>query len=271
MPAHERSLQITDRYRERLSALRAQAVTLTKDGWRTLDPAELDRAHAAWVQRTAVLLTELQRGGIRLSLAYLTAYLRSETGRITTPPLPTVQAGVARSGVSLEEALVPSLFTVKKAIGEGQAISAALALGLDRASRLATDETAAAARDTLAEGIREDGRIIGWRRVSGGGCGACDAAATGAIQADDETLEVHPFCSCSKEPVVAGVPDAVQRPTGEEMFHAKTEAQQDAMLGKDKADLIRSGDIDFHDLIQHDPMVAVPDGITEAPLQALKQ
>lgn len=271
MPAHARSLRITDTYRLHLKHLRARGVNYAREQWATLDPQDLDGSHAAWVQKVALTLTELQRAGARLSLAYLTAYLRSETGKgFVAPPVDlSAHVGKARTGKPLAEALVPSLFTVKGAIGAGAAVDAALKLGLDRAARVTGEETIAPARATLQDGIREDGRIIGWRRVTGGGCGACIAAATGAIQADDELLEVHDHCQCTKEPVVADVPDDTHRPTGPAMFRAMPVHEQDAVLGPEKAGLLRTGAIGFKDLIQHDPMSAIPDGITEAPLSAL--
>jgi hypothetical protein len=272
VPASARSLRITDTYRQRLQVLRRRSMLTARDNWQRIDAADLDGSGERWAASTAAILTSFQRAGGQFSLAYLTAYLRSELGRVVpAPPVPEIRAGTSRDGRLLSEALFPAILTTKQALGDGRELQAALELGLNRALRTASEETVASARDSLADTIRQDGRILGWRRVSGGGCGACDAAATGAIQADDEALEVHPFCSCSKEPVVADAPDTIQRPTGEEMFNAKTPQEQDAMLGPDKAALIRSGEVPFTDLIQRDPMAVVPDGITEAPLEALKQ
>jgi hypothetical protein len=271
MPAHAGSLRITDMYRLHLRALRARGVSYAREQWAALDPGDLDRSHAAWVQKVAITTTELQRAGARLSHAYLTAYLRSETRRplAAVPVDLSAHVGEARSGRPLAEALVPTLFTVKQAIGDGKDTSAALTEGLNRAVRTVGEESIAPARESLAEGIRQEGGIVGWRRVTGGGCGACLAAATGAVQADDEVLEVHPFCQCSKEPVVKDAPDHVTRPTGGEIFKGLSAQEQDQLLGPDKAELIRSGAVPLQALIQRDPMVEVADGITEAPLEAL--
>jgi hypothetical protein len=271
MPANARSLRITDTYRDRLRILRARAVVIARAEWAKLDPQDLDGSHARWVATVAATLTELQRGGTRLSAAYLSAYLTSELGRRVSPSQDaTAAAGVARDGRPLVEALTPSLFTVKQAIGDGRPVAEALAVGGARAFRTVGEEAIAPGREGLANGIEADGRIVGWRRVTGGGCGACLAAATGAIQADDEVLEVHPACQCSKEPVVAGVPDHVERPTGHQIFEGMSSTEQDQLLGPDKATLIRSGAVPFHDLIEKQEQAVLPTVITERPLESLE-
>jgi hypothetical protein len=270
MPANQRSLHITDNYRRKLAHLRLQAAVVTRRNWAAISPADLDGTFPGYVAATAPALTELQRAGGRLSLAYLTAFLTSETGRRVPTPDVAVVAGQARDGRPLADALVPPLFTVKQQIGAGHEMAAALTMGLNRALRTASEEAIAPARASLSDGMRAEGRVIGWRRVTGGGCGACIAAATGAIHADDEALEVHPACQCSTEPVVADVPDRVQRPTGPQIFEGMSAQEQDQLLGSEKAELIRSGVAALQDLIQRDHMAVIDDGITEAPLSALQ-
>lgn len=270
MPASARSILVTDEYRKRLRVLRQHATAAARAAW-VLDPADLDRTHAAWLARTAPLLTELQRSGARLSVGYLAAFMQSETGR-RIPPLVVAgdHAGRARDGRPLTEALAPSLYTVKAAIGDGRPPDQAIKLGLDRALSVVGEESIAPARATVADGIHQEPGIIGWRRVTGGGCGACLAAATGAIQADDETLEVHPSCSCSKEPVLGDVPDTVRRDSGHDIFRALSSSEQDALLGHEKATLVRDGHVPFDRLIQRERFAVLPDGLTERPLQDLQ-
>jgi hypothetical protein len=270
MSASARSLLVTDEYRKRLRLVRRQATLAATAAW-VLDPADLDGSHALWVARTTPLLTELQRSGARLSIGYLTAFMQSETGRRIPPPtVDDSHSGRARDGRPLAEALVPSLYTIKAAIGDGRPAEQAIKLGLDRALSVIGEESVAPARASLAGGIEQEPRIIGWRRVTGGGCGACLAAATGAIQADDETLEVHPSCSCSKEPVLGDVPDTVRRDTGHDMFRALSAPEQDALLGHEKATLIRDGHVPFDRLIQRERFAVLPSGLTERPLQDLQ-
>lgn len=271
MPANARSLLVTDGYRRRRAVLRDQAVTVATNNWRRIDPRNLDRSHAAWVTRTAPLLADLQRIGARLSAAYLTAYLSSEMGRRTSAARVDLAArvGRARDGRAIDETLVPTLYTVKGAIGEGLEMAAALSQGLSRAVGVVGEEAVAPARGALSDGMVADDRIVGWRRVTSGGCGACLALADGAIHADDDFIEVHDNCSCDSEPVVADVDDSAARPTGHEMFTALGKDDQDALLGEEKAQLIRTGEVALHDLVQREPMAVIPDGITERPLQDL--
>ena len=68
--------------------------------------------------------------------------------------------------------------------------------------------------------------------------------------------------------------DHILRPTGEEAFHQMAASEQDALFvgkgGADKADLIRSGQVPFRSLIEHQHMDAIPNVITEASLHELK-
>lgn len=269
MPAQARSLLVTDEYRNRLRQLRARAVAAARRGW-TIDPTDLDGSHEQWAARTSLILTELQRAGMQLSIGYLTAYLTSELRAAAPAELQEDVSGRARDGRPLLEALTPSLFTIKAAVGEGRPAAEAIRLGEQRAMRFIGDESIAPARQALADSIAADDRIVGWRRVTGGGCGACLAAATGAVQADDQVLEVHAGCQCSKEPVVGDVRDTVRRPSGRDMFDGLTTADQDGLLGHEKASLIRDGLIPFSGLVMREPMAVLPTGITERPLQDLQ-
>ena len=271
MPAERRSLEITDAYRARLVQLRDQATQLAAARWE-LAPEDLDASHSRWLELAATALRATQQAGVRLTAAYAAAFLASELRQPSAPPAidATRYAGMSRDGRLLEDALAPSLYTVKAAIADGQSFEEASALGRSRALRAVASDAIAAPRAALADVVREDGRIVGWRRVTSGGCGACLAAATGAIHADDEALAVHDNCRCSMEPVVKGVPDRATRPTGRELFDGMSSEDQDRLLGAEKAELVRSGEAPLEALIDSSPMATVPDQLTEAPLEALR-
>lgn len=63
------------------------------------------------------------------------------------------------------------------------------------------------------------------------------------------------------------VDPAPQRLTGQEIFDAKTKAQQDEMVGPEAAELIRNGDITIHDLYSHSRLENRPDYLTQKPLK----
>jgi hypothetical protein len=271
VPGSHRSLLITDAFRQRLVSLGALAEAHTLAAWRTVDLADLDGTHAAFVAQATVTVTAIQARAAALAHGYLTAFLASELGHPAAPPPtnPAAFAGVARTGRPLAEAFAPTVITVKTALGEGLDPGASLERGQHRARRLAGAEALAAGRGALMDGISTDERIVGWERATSGGCGACIAAAT-RTYGPDEPLPVHDNCQCTAEPVVADVPNRAPRPDGADIFDGMSREAQDQLLGPDKAELIRSGRAPLHSLIEAEPMAEIPDQITEAPLQTVR-
>jgi hypothetical protein len=82
-------------------------------------------------------------------------------------------------------------------------------------------------------------------------------------------MKVHDHCKCTSEPIVRDIPDRYPRKDGQQIFDAMTPTEQDTLLGGEKAQLIRSGQVPLAALIEVSPMRAIPDQITEAPLEAL--
>jgi hypothetical protein len=277
MPATERALRVTDAYRAQLLTLRARALRATSATWSTVTLDDLDGSFAAWRQAMTTLLGAGQLQGIRLSDAYLAAFLAAELGR--PEPVQHTDApaliGRGQDGRPLAAVLTPPLFTIRAALGRGRGAEPALRAGLSRATLAIDVEILAAPRTALRQGMTREERIIGYRRVtSGNACGACLGAATGAIHPSATALKVHGHCRCTKEPVVRGVRERHRRPTGRQIFDGKTRAEQDAMFagrgGAEKAELIRSRRIGLEELVHPQPMATVPDLITEAPLSALR-
>lgn len=276
MPANPASLQITDRYREQLLQIRQRTMLIAAGQWNAMTFEDLNRSYARWLDLIATLVAGAQRYGARLTVAYLAAFIGSELGELVTPPAidPDVYAGRSRDDRPLVEALTPPLYTVKMALAQRKTPAQASLAGLNRALRLVASETVAAPRAALADAIKTDRRLVGWRRVtSGNACGACLGAATGAIHKTDVVLDVHDHCRCTAEPVVRGVRERVHRRTGKELFDGMSPSQQDVLFhgrgGADKADLIRSGTVSLEDLVTRSPMQRIPDQITETPLEAL--
>jgi hypothetical protein len=111
--------------------------------------------------------------------------------------------------------------------------------------------------------------VIGYTRVAGGNaCGACLGAADGSVFATDEVFELHVNCDCVAEPVIADVPNRVQRPTGQEIFNELSTAEQNARLGEEAAKAVRGG-VPLTALVGHAHMDNEQDWITQKPLAAL--
>lgn len=274
MPANSRSLELTDAYRRQLLSLRVRTNQVVVRSWQ-LDPAALEQSFAGWHDTATTLTTAAQAQGVLATQAYLASYLGSETGRAQTidPVDPARYVGLSRDGRPLGELFTPPLYTVKLSLAQGLPFLRASQMGRARAMRSVNFEVLEAARSSLDDSMRTNRRVVGWRRVpAGSACGACLAAATGAIQDTDATLLVHRGCACTKEPVVRDVKERVHRPTGEQQFRSLTEPQQDALFagrgGAEKAQLIRDG-LPFSALITHEHEHLGDDTFTETPLDAL--
>src|SRR4249920_2517749 len=103
MALAERSIQVTDSYRERLAATRENVQRKARESWPSID--ELDRTD--WPQRTATLLSQAQREVVRAGTGYLSAFLTTELGARTRGPALDSRkfAGVSRDGRPLADAL----------------------------------------------------------------------------------------------------------------------------------------------------------------------
>jgi hypothetical protein len=276
VPATREALRLTDAYRAQLLGVRQRTVGLARQQWAQVNREDLDGSFAAWLGATAAVVELAQATGAGAADAYLAAYLTAELGRrVPAQGLDlAAYAGRAGDGRALPDALRPALLTVKVALVERRPPDVALRMGLNRAVRTIAREVLGAPRRALADAMGAHERVAGWRRAtSGNPCGACMGAATGALHASDEALDVHDHCRCVTEPVVRGVRERHRRPTGRQLFDALTTAQQDELFagrgGAEKAELIRSGAVPLEALITRCAMATTADQITETPLSQL--
>lgn len=267
MPANRRSLQVTNSYRQRLDAIRERLRRLSAERWPTIE--ELDSTD--WANRMAATVTQAQVEAVRVSAAYLSAYLSSELGKRTTGPtiLSRSYAGKSRDGRPLTDALQSPLIGVRAALAVGKPPADALRYGFDRAQRMVGVDFDNAHRTALLEAINSDERFKGWRRVTTGTCGAC-ADRAGELN-DEIRFEVHPGCGCVSQPVVRGLPETIAVLTGAEIFASKTEAEQNEMLGPEAADLVRRGEVGLSDLVKRSRLDSdQPDFLTQRPVSELQ-
>lgn len=264
MPANPRSLRATELYRDRLLAIRSRVERDAERRWRDLMPQDLDGD--AWIAATAASVAGAQTEAIRATAGYVAAFLSLELGRrVQAPPLDTrLYAGLSRDGRPLEEALQSPLVGTKVALKDGQELSDALDVGLQRARRATAFNVDQAARQALLDTIDADPRFDGWQRAVRGTCGACLAAASGPD--GGLRFEVHDGCQCVSEPIVSGASDRFPRPTGPELFAAMPTERQDEILGADTAEAVRTGAVALHELKKRSPMETETDWITQAPL-----
>lgn len=273
MPSSPASLQITANYQAQLQALAQRVQHALAIGWRTVNPDDIDTTVAAWAALVTPTLTAGKGLAAQLADVYTASYASQELGRRAAPlGLRPGDYSAGIDGRPVAEVLAPAGIEVKKALKDSKAPGVAFALGLARAQRTAGFEVVQTARVAQLDAMQRP-EVVGWRRaLSAGACGACMGSATGAIHPVGDMPRVHRHDRCVAEPVIRGVRDRVERPTGEQIWHRLTPAQQDLIFanrgGARKADVIRAGR-PLSDLVAPSPMATVPDEITETALAAL--
>lgn len=264
MAANLRSLQLTDRYAARLADTAARVERLAKARW-NLDPSDFDASYASWLDVVVPLVTQAQRQNQRLTQAYLTAFITSETGR--RPKLPSVDpvAGRSRDGRDLREAWTSPPIKAKIAISEGRTAEEASAVASSAAIDLVNVDTYHGARGPAAALLAAAPFVTGYRRVTvGQTCGACLGAADGSVLPITASFQIHAHCDCVAEPAIRGLP--TRRPTGQQIFDDLNPGAQDQMVGARAAAAIRDGQIGLKDLVGESPMVTEANWITQKPL-----
>lgn len=266
MPRSQRSLQLTDAYRQRLVATRSALQARAERLWPTIETLDSTR----WPELMAAALTQGQVEAVRLSAAYLGAFLTSELGRRTDPPAidASPYAGKSFDGRHLYESLRSPIIGVLGGLKEGLSAPDSLSRGLQRATRMVGVDFDHAHHTALLSAIASDDRFDGWNRSLSGTCGACASVASGVSH--ELHFQVHPGCQCVASPVVSGVPNTFPVPTGAEIFADKSQDEQDEMLGPEAANAVRSGLITLDQLKGESDLEEAPNFITQRPLSAIE-
>lgn len=274
MPGNARSLDLTDAWRTRQIRLTDATIRAVAAGWRNVRRDDLEPSFRGWLAGAVQTVTFAQREAVRLADAYLAAYLSSELSEAVTPQGldADAYAGRSRRGNELRNSFAPVLIAVLTALKQRRPDEQAMFAGLARAVKATRSEVMQASRFALRDLMAADARVTGSRRVTRGTCGACMALAGERI-GKGHMLASHPNCHCLTEPIVRGVRETVQRPTGDELWAAMSRAAQNEMFrgrgGEAKADLIRGG-LALAALVARS---VGPDGntqITEAPLDEVE-
>jgi len=268
MAHRQQSLQLTDRFSRQLATTAARVARIASSRW-NLAPSDFDGSYATWLDLVVPVVTSAQRSNERLTAAYLTAFITSETGR--RPRLRSVEslAGSSRDGRPLRDAWGSPPIKAKVAIGDGKTIAQAQAEARTAALAHADLDTYYGARGTMNTLMVAVAAVTGYSRVTGGNaCGACLGAADGTVFSTDEIFQFHTNCDCVAEPVIADVPNLVSRPTGQEIFNNLSEAEQNSRLGEKAAEAVRGG-LPISSLVGVAHMDNERDWITQKPLAAL--
>lgn len=255
MPRSPTSLRLTDSYRRRLFSLRDELQKSARDLW---DQPE----------RLAAMVETAQKAALRLTGAYLTAFLASEKGQATRAVAidSGAYSGSTADGKPLADGMRSPLIGYFGALKRGKSVEEARRIGINRAVRQVGMNYDASHRTALSETLKSDDRFDGGLRAVRGTCGAC-AAFSGTPH-----MEVHANCQCVEEPKVSGVSQLITRPTGMELFNAKTPEEQDAMVGIEAADKLRKGEIAMGDLVAHSELDSDAENfLTQKPLDDIRK
>lgn len=270
MPASQRSLRLTDAYRDRLEQIHARLERDVRGLWPGIE--DFDAARGAFPSLAAQAVARAQREAVRLTAGYLTAYLSSELGRrVRTVSVDAAPYLVSRDGRDLADALQSPLIGTLAALRTTPPAQA-LKLGLNRALRMAGTDFDAAHRAALADLMESDDRVEGWQRAVRGTCGAClgDIAVEVSVRLPSIPLQVHPYCKCVTQPVVVDVPDRFPVASGVERFLEMGREEQDKTFGVEKARRLREEPAALAALVDESHLDSdQTDFITEAPASAL--
>lgn len=266
MPQNPKSLLLTKNYRQRLDALRDAVQSRASSTWPTIETFD----GSQWSRPMAVVVERAQVEALRVTAGYLSAFLTLELGKRTRGPeiLSRSKAGFSADGQTLAKGLESPRIGVLRRLKEGSGPAEALKYGLDRAMRQVGMDFDHAHRIALLEAIDGDERFSGWQRATAGTCGACLAVASHVHHG--LWFPVHPGCHCVSEPVVSGVEDRYPRPTGSQLFAAKSEAEKNEAVGPTAAALLAEGRIELSELASYEEQDSdVPTILTQRPVDQL--
>ena len=194
MARYRQSLALTSRYSRQLERTAARVQRLAEARW-NLAPEDFDGSYSRWLDVVVPAVTQAQKQNQRLTTAYLTAYITSETGvRARLKTVGSV-AGKNEDGRDLREAWDVPPIRAKQALMEGKELPVAMDIARASAMGLIGLGVYAGARVPMAEMLDATEQTVGYTRVTGGNpCAACMGAADGTVFATDEVFEIHPSC-----------------------------------------------------------------------------
>lgn len=276
MPATREALTASREYRRAVLRDRELVVAQVARQWRGVafgdDRATFDRSFAAWLEASTTMLTAAQRRTALRTRRFLGDFLAAELGDDGA----TVEADVrryvgrTRDGRPVGNVLALASVSATVALRQRRPPNEALAAGLARATRAVRTEAVDAGRALTSDVLRRDGRFAGWQRqTSAKPCGACLGLAARGPRRTDEGLQIHANCSCTAVPIVGGVRSTVSLVTGAALWERMAPAEQDELLGPERAELLREGEIGFDDLVTEHRHPQWADGVYETPLKRL--
>lgn len=268
MPANPRSLALGRAYRDgadRTWRATNQAVLALLAG---IDTADIGGSFRAVLPNIGAVIRLGQGRAQDLSVAYFRRLAELETGRAAGRE-PADLVGKTVDGRPIGVALAATPAKVVMGLRRGWSTTKALTFARFAFTRTTQTTVMDTARAELRNQMKSPG-VVGWRWRSRGTCGACLALDDGSVRGSGEFMRAHPNCECLPEPGF-DVEERIQPETGRERFMGLPKAEQDALLGHEKAELIRTGAIAWSQLVKTEQHKEWRPSITEAPLEQLRK
>lgn len=267
MPTPKPSVRLADRLTDQLRKLELVRRRRLGEGVARLT-RQINPLTSEWLVNTRKLIATGQLAAAQEAISYVNAYVINMGGRPVNldGAITGVDKGYlgGRLGLNLDRNQ-----RLGREVARRDGEAAARLWMARRTKRVASDLAWQAGQETVRAAIALHPDIEGYRRVASfGACGGCLAMATGAVLPPSEAFLRHPSCRCTCEPVVRGAP-SLDRPTGQDYFNGLTEIEQNELLGREKAELLRAGQIKFADLAYR-PGTGARGMVVERPLHLLE-
>lgn len=166
--------------------------------WLTTGGPDGERGQA-FIRQAVATVEAAQASAGALVDAYLAAMLRRDP--IGLPSKSFVGPAV-RNGTDPADVYQRTVVTARYALSQGKPFDEAMAEAGARAASTAETDVALAHRAAAVEVVRNDSRIVGYRRVlTGKSCMFCATASTRRYTVDD-LLPLHSHCDCRVAPII---------------------------------------------------------------------
>lgn len=194
---------IVNGYDDAVRSARTRVEMFIRSTWGGLeqirDP-EVDR----FVKRVVPVVAGGQRNIASLTDAYLAALERNTLGTPARPlgiPAELVTTDAMRGVPAVQVYRRPAV-TVYTALSKGVPFDQAMRSGLSRALEISSTDLQLARTHTMRYLGSKNDRIVGYRRVPGGGdvCELCLEASTQRYHVED-LMPIHGNCSCGVDPI----------------------------------------------------------------------
>jgi hypothetical protein len=232
--------ELTTRYRRVIDLTRTAAVAALASWWDAVDTDDPE-SFARLAPGAVAVLTAAQVRVAATAPRFLAASLTAQGVPSSVQPLdPSAFAGRALDGRPLTGHLWVGVQETQRRVGLGEKLDTARQSGFARIGRAVVTEIADAGRESLAASMTLDRNVEGYyREVRLPACGRCLVLA-GRRYRLDASFSRHPRCDCVPLPLGRKLRSEV--PDARELFERMTPAEQEASLGKARAQLVRDGE-----------------------------